>query len=267
MTTISFINQKGGCGKSSACVHLAGAFAARGQSVLLIDADPQGSVTQAFIGSAEFEQLPRRSTLAAMFDPDMFVSDPLSVLQLTKIPGVALVPANQELAQFNAPTPEAAGLEQFVIRDIVDAASEYDFILIDCPPNLYACSWSAMIASDYVVIPVPPEDFGTQGLRAVHQAVERAQMLNPGLRRLGHLIARRDNRLVIHRAYERRLRELYQALVLETVIPEANAFKVALAARQPVEFHAPRSDAARSMRQLANEISTHIEVRRRKQVA
>jgi len=68
--TICFINQKGGCGKSSSCFHLAGHFASRGARVLVIDADPQGSLSQGFFGSATVEQLRARETLAAVFAED-----------------------------------------------------------------------------------------------------------------------------------------------------------------------------------------------------
>ncbi len=68
--TICFINQKGGCGKSSSCFHLAGHFATRGLRVLVIDADPQGSLSQGFFGSAAVEQLPARETPAAVFTED-----------------------------------------------------------------------------------------------------------------------------------------------------------------------------------------------------
>ena len=69
-TTISMclINQKGGCGKSSSCFHLAGALALQDHRVLLVDADPQGSLSQAFLGSSTVENLPAASTLAALFD-------------------------------------------------------------------------------------------------------------------------------------------------------------------------------------------------------
>src|SRR5437763_12967726 len=69
-TTICFINQTGGCGKSSSCFHLAGHFAIRGMRVLVIDADPQGSLSQGFFGSAIIENLPARGTLAAVFAGD-----------------------------------------------------------------------------------------------------------------------------------------------------------------------------------------------------
>ena len=130
----------------------------------------------------------------------------------------------------------------------------YDVVLIDCPPNLYQCSWNAMLAADQVVIPVPPEDFGTQGLRLVHQGIEQASRLNPRLQLLGHLVTRCDSRLVIHQQYQSNLRQLFGAGVLDTVIPEAVAFKVSLACRQPVSKYSPRSSAARLTAQLSHEI-------------
>ena len=78
-----------------------------------------------------------------------------------------------------------------------------------------------MLASDFVVIPVPPEDFGTQGLRVVHQAIQNAHQLNPRLELLGHLITRSDRRLVVHQSYESKLRKLYQGTVLSTRGPRS----------------------------------------------
>lgn len=264
-TTICFINQKGGCGKSSSCFHLAGAFAARGQRVLLIDADPQGSLSQGFLGSTVVENLPPSQTLAALFDDESAFADLKALPQPTTFDSIAIIPANQHLAQYNMPTPENQGMKQLVIRELLDSVGDFDVILIDCPPNLYLCSWSAMVAADFVVIPVPPEDFGTQGLRTVHQAVENARKLNPGLRRLGHLVTRYDSRLLVHKSYLEKLRALYQNNVLDTVVPEASAFKVALACRKPVAFYSSRAPATKITAQLAQELTSRITARQAKQ--
>jgi len=260
-TTICLINQKGGCGKSSTCFHLAGAFVAAGLRVLLVDADPQGSLSQGFLGSAFFETLPMERTLAALFDENLFFADHSLLIHPTTIEGISLCPTNQLLAQYNTPCPEQTGMDQFAVREFIAEQHDYDIVLIDCPPNLYRCSWNAMIASDYVIIPVPPEDFGTQGLRSVHQAIQNARALNPELRRLGHLITRCDRRLLVHRSYEARLRELYADRVLTTVIPEAAAFKVAITCRQPVEFYNAKSVAAKLTRDLSREILERITIK------
>jgi chromosome partitioning protein len=256
--TICLINQKGGCGKSSTCFHLAGSFAAAGQRVLLIDADPQGSLSQGFLGSDLVENLPAIETLAALFDEDGFFLDRQRLIRPTGFERISLVPTNQHLASYNSPNPEDGAMMQYSLREFLEEQTEYDIVLIDCPPNLYQCSWNAMIAADYVVIPVPPEDFGTQGLRAVHQAIDNARKLNPELRRLGHLVTRYDRRLLVHRSYEERLRQLYKEMVLDTIIPEASAFKVALACRQPVEQYSAKTPAATAMRNLVDELINRI---------
>lgn len=258
-TTICVINQKGGCGKSTSCFHLSGAFAQLGLSVLLIDADPQGSLSQGFFGSAHSEELPPQQTLSALFDDDLFLAHTDQVIHPTPVEHVSIVPANYTLAPYNVPAPEATGLRQFAIREFLADHQACDIVLIDCPPNLYQCSWNALIAADAVMIPVPPEDFGTQGLRVVHQAIAEARTLNPGLSLLGHLISRYDRRLLVHRTYADKLRQLYAGSVLTTVIPEAAAFKMALACRQPVTLAEPRSTAAGLTMLLAREILGRIE--------
>lgn len=256
---ICFTNQKGGCGKSSTCFHLAGALAADGHRVLLVDLDPQGSLSQAFFGSAFIERLSLCQTVAAVF-AHTFVA-PSHLIFSTSNGRIDMVLSNQHLAEFNSPRPENLGMDQYTFRDFLDSQSSYDFVLIDCPPNLYRCNWSAMVAADWVIVPVPPEDFGTQGLRAVHQAIEQARLLNPGLRRLGHLVTRRDSRLIIHSKYEQILRERYGSLILETTIPEASAFKVAVSCKKPVQFTEPNSQAAMLTRQLSHEIVSRIEAK------
>ncbi len=114
----------------------------------------------------------------------------------------------------------------------LEAPDGYDLVVIDCPPDLYQCSWNAMLAADFVVIPVQPEDFSTEGLRVVHEAIVNAHRLNPRLRLLGHIVTRFDVRLLEHKAFETRLRTLYGDSVFKTVIPEAPAF--ALDGRSPV---------------------------------
>lgn len=257
--TICLINQKGGCGKSSSCFHLAGHFAKAGKNVLLIDADPQGSLSQGFFGSAFIETLESSETLAALFDDEQFLSCPKGLPQPTPFPDISIVRANQTLAPYNVPCPEKSGMKQYALRGFLDELDGYDVVLIDCPPNLYQCSWNAMIAADFVVIPVPPEDFGTQGLRVVHQAIEQARQLNPRLELLGHLVTRYDNRLLVHRSYEKKLRQLYGDTVLKTVVPEASAFKVALACRQPVTHYSAKTKASKLTRRLGQELESRMQ--------
>ncbi|QDV83787.1 MinD/ParA/CobQ/CobA-like protein [Stieleria magnilauensis] len=262
--TFCLINQKGGCGKSSTCFHLAGAFAELGLYVLLLDMDPQGSLSQGFLGSEFVESLRSQETISMLFDDNSAFEPRDTLLRATPFDRITICPANHMLARFNLPEPEKTGMQQYAIQEFLTEQSGFDIVLIDCPPNLYRCSWTSMVAADYVLIPVPPEDFGTQGLRAVHQCIEQARQLNPTLRLLGHLITRRDKRLLVHRMYEQKLREMYGEMVMTTAIPEASAFKVALTRRRPVAFHDRRSKAAKLTLCLAREILDRIDMEERK---
>lgn len=250
---IAFINQKGGCGKSSSCFHLGGCLAQLGRKTLLIDADPQGSLSQAFFGAEAIESLPAAATLAATFSGTRFFSTDSLVVE-TGIANLQIIRANYHLAAHNVPEPHLRGAAQWSVRELLERLSAFDAVLIDCPPNLYQCSWNAILAADYVVIPVPPEDFGTQGLRAVQLAITQAQELNPSLDLRGHLITRVDRRLQIHRYYIEKLRDVYGQAVLDTMIPEAVAFKLSLTFRTPVTLHQPRSAAALSIGRLSHEL-------------
>lgn len=259
--TISFLNQKGGVGKSSTVFHLGGYLASAGFSVLMVDADPQGSLGNGYFGATKIENLPSTETLAAIFDDGCIAPAPVSLCVATMLENVGLVRANHQLARQNIPEPEQSGIKQFAIREFLDELLEslpFDFVLIDCPPNLYQCSWNALIASDYVIIPVPPEDFGAQGLRVVHQAIEHARVLNPGLSLLGHLITRMDRRLILHQTYERKLRKQYGQSVFASVFPEANDFKLALSSRLPVTQRLPKSRAAQKMSVIGLELISRL---------
>lgn len=96
-TTLCFINQKGGCGKSSTCFHLSGCLAELGFEVLLVDADPQGSLSQAFFGSAEIERLTAEETLAVLFDDGCHRASVDLITLPTSFERISLIPANHTL--------------------------------------------------------------------------------------------------------------------------------------------------------------------------
>src|SRR4051812_4612319 len=159
----SFLNRKGGVGKTSSVFHLAGSYARTGRRVLLCDLDPQASLSQGFFGPKAVEQLPKERTVAALFD-DSLDPTPDDLVYETKFPGIWLAPASNHMDNDNTPRPQEAE-NQETIRDFLDEVKRhFDVILIDCPPNLHLCSWASLLASDFVVVPVIPEDFSSQGL-------------------------------------------------------------------------------------------------------
>ncbi len=252
----AFLNRKGGVGKTSSVFHLAGSFAGLlGKRVLVCDLDPQASLSQGYFGPVFVESLPKGRTVAALFD-DAHDPCPEDLVHATGFENISIVPASNDLTDHNTPRPEESGEYQNSLRDFLDEVKEsFDVVLIDCPPNLQLCSWAALLASDFVVVPVIPEDFSSQGLVYVQQAIDKALTTsNPRLRLLGYMLTMYERRIGIHGAYEKLLRSQYEDLVFHNVMPLSTAFKEAVSRRRPVAVDKPKSMAAGAANALCQEI-------------
>jgi chromosome partitioning protein len=259
---VSLLNQKGGVGKTSTCHHLAGALAGIGQRILLVDNDPQASLTQGFFGPEAMRATGFGASVAALYDPE-FAAVPEAVIRPTGVAHVAIVPGSVRLTHFNQlPTDRWADSERGVRDFLAEVKDDYDLILIDNPPNLHLCGWAALTASDGLVIPLQAEDYGAQGIVAVLEAVAAVRgRTNPDLATLGFLLTMYDKRLGIHVAYERHLRELYGPEVFAATFPLAKDYKEAVAARLPVSLYKPRSAAAKAILAVGEELLRRIEDR------
>ena len=260
--TIALLNQKGGVGKTSTAYHLAGTWARSGRSVLLIDNDPQASLTQGFWGPQATREAEAHASVAALFDPTQSPI-PEGLIRPTGFPGVAIVPGSRHLTEANMRPPSEWAETESGMRDFLDEAKAgFDLILIDCPPNLHLCSWAALVASDYLVTPLQAEDFGSQGLAPVQEAVAAVRSgPNPGLALAGYLLTMFDKRLTVHLAYESMLREMYGDAVFAASIPRAKDFIEAVAGRQPISHYKPRSAAAKAVAAVADELVSRVECR------
>ena len=232
-----------------------------GRRVLLLDNDPQSSLSQGLLGPAAAEGLEPAATVAAVYDG---TATPGAVIRTAGVQGIDLVPGSIHTDRHNRPTPEEAPWpDQVVLRDfLAELGDAYDITLIDNPPNLHLCSWAALSASGWVLIPVQPEDYGRKAWppcagrsRSVRTAV------NPDLRLLGYLITMVQPRRAIHQLYDEQLRADYGADVLATRIPAAADFPEAVAHRKPVTHYKPRSAAAKSVKGLADEVLARLAAR------
>jgi chromosome partitioning protein len=261
MRTVTFLNQKGGVGKTSTTFHLAGTLSRSGKRVLLIDNDPQASLTQGFFGPSGLAKVAPEASVSALYVPDS-APVPDLVLVPTGVPGVTLVPgAEGALNRYNVSDGAAWADGQWCLREFLSVVSgDFDLALIDCPPNLQLCSWAALVGSDAVVVPLQPEDFGSQGLKPVNRAIASARPLNPSLSLAGYLLTMVDRRYSVHTSYEIKIRELYGPRVFSNVVPRAKDFPEAVGARLPVSLYKPRSAAAKSVQALADELLTRVDL-------
>jgi chromosome partitioning protein len=259
MITITFLNQKGGVGKTSSCFHLAGALAKGGRRVLLLDNDPQASLTQGFFGPEATRAISPAETIAALYEPGA-EPPPEQLIRPTGFDGISLIPSSIALTRFNKFHDEEWADSQDGIRSLAAVVvGDFDLALVDCPPNLHLCSWAALVGSDRIVVPLQAEDFGSQGLMPVVEAIEAVQAgPNSGLGLAGFLLTMFDKRLSVHVTYEMMLRELYSADVFAAVVPRAKDFVEAVAARTPVGFYKPKSAAAKAVAAVADELLERV---------
>jgi chromosome partitioning protein len=252
---ITSSNRKGGCAKTSSIFHLGGLFSSRGLKTLLVDLDPQGSLTQSFYSSQEFEQLADDRAVTALFD-DRFNPTPTAIIHPSSFANLSFIPASSGLTNFNHSQPSGQGwLQSCLAQFFIEIAGQFDCILIDTPPNLQLLTFVAMAASHFVVTPVIPEDYAAQGLVHVRRFIEDVQLArNPNLRWLG-LVLTMVQKLSVHIAYEQAIRETYKELVLRASLPQASIFKEAVAAKTPVTLYKPANAGAKAVVQLGEEIA------------
>jgi chromosome partitioning protein len=261
--TIAFLNKKGGVGKTSTCHHLAGTLARRGLRILLVDADPQASLTQGLLGPEAARQMKPRETIAALFDEACDADMAALVRPIAAVPGVSLVAGSGRMDRFNALEPWTTGDSQYILRDALrEVSGDFDLALIDCPPHIYLCAWSAMVAAHGIVVPLQAEDYGAQGVAAIQGSIDHVRAgANPRLAVLGFLLTMFNKSLAVHAGYAADLRAIYGDAVFETVVPHAKDFKEAVMLRKPVVGYKPRSASAKSMEALADEMLARLEAR------
>jgi chromosome partitioning protein len=258
MIVIAVVNLKGGSAKSSTCYHMGGVLAKRGGKVLVVDDDPQSSLTQGFWGPRVLRDLPPGRTIAAVYDG----SDPLPehVIHPTGIDGLSILPGHEEAMAWNTPTASEWGDRPLAIRLLLhEVKSDYDYCLIDCPPNLHLCSFAALLAADFALVPLQAEDFGAQGMVAVNRAISQVQGQRGGVPVvLGYLLTMFDKRLGVHQAYAANLRGAYGDLVFATTVPYAKDFKESVAARTPISHFKKSGVARKAIEDLADEVGVRL---------
>ena len=259
MPIISAVALKGGVGKTTLTHMLAGALALSGRRVLCLDNDAQGSLSSGMFGPGVVETMDPAETIAALYGG----LDPLpdQVIRPSGVDGIDVVPGNRAAGDFNVPKPhEADPAVQTCLRDfLAEVRGQYDVVLLDNPPNLCAATWAALIASDHVLIPAVPEDYGSASLSPVFDSLRLvAGGPNPGLHLLGLVLTMVQPRLAVHAVYEASLREVYGDAVFTTRIPLAADIKEAISRRRPVTHTKPRGASSKAFKALVGEIDARV---------
>ncbi len=250
-TVLAVVNQKGGVGKTTTTVSLGAALALRGQSVLIIDADPQANATTA-LGVRQGEG-------GGLYE-SMVDERPLdATVVATAVPGLSLVPTTPHLAGAEVELVSIMARE-FRMKRILDPLRDrFGVILIDCPPSLGLLTVNALAAADEVIIPVQCEYLALEGLGHLAQTIRLVQAnLNPRLRIRGIVLTMFDSRTNLARQVEEEVRQHF-ANTFRAVIPRSVRLSEAPSHGAPIQLYDPQSTGAQAYDQLADELLAQLQ--------
>jgi chromosome partitioning protein len=251
MTTIAVGNQKGGVAKTTTCLSLGACLAEMGQTVLLVDLDPQANLTLS-VGLRP-EEL--RHTVGEALLGDVSL---ISISRESDVFGMDIVPASRELTVIDKILYGRKNYEFFLRRQLeaVDKNS-YDFVLIDCPPYFGVLTLNALTAADLLIIPVQCEYYAIHALR---QTIELAKLVrdrtNPWLT-YRVLVTMYDQRNKICQLMLNQLQQKLDRVLYSTIIEVDTRLKESPVFGKPITVYEPRTRSAQQYRALAKELMNH----------
>lgn len=249
---ISISNQKGGVGKTTTAVNLGASLALLGRRVLLMDLDPQANATSGL--GVEYDRLD------AHLYHVMIGAKSLSDIALsTKVAGLALAPSHPDLIGVEVELQDSVLRERIIAKAVAALSTEFDYVLIDCPPSLGLLTLNALTACASLLIPVQCEYYALEGLKSLLKTYELVkQRLNPSLAIEGFLLTMFDPRTRLSHDIAANVKGHFRAKVFDTVIPRNIRLCEAPSYGLPICLYDVSSKGAQHYLMLAKEIDRKV---------
>ena len=245
---IAMCNQKGGVGKTTSSINIAGALSQYGRRVLIVDFDPQGAAT---VGLGINANAVEDTVYTALFNPRMDVH---AVIQHTDFENLDIMPSNIDLSAAEVQLVTEVGREQVLAGVLRQVKDEYDVIIIDCQPSLGLLTVNALTAADGVIIPVAAEFFALRGVALLMQSIEKVQSrINTSLEVYGVLVTMFTHTLHCDEVLQR-IYEAFQGKVFHSVISRSIKLPDSTVAAAPITIYAPNHKTAKEYREVAREL-------------